>query len=164
MIWIKQTFRRCLRRSCIRRMECRHIIRDERGQYAVWFLLMIPLVLALIGLVVDGGNMYRWYRRAQIAADTAAQAAAHEVDAAHFAATNEVVLEPDAMEVAQYYATRNSGGRVYITQISVSNGMVRVVGQAHVPTIFMRAVGVENMPVGIVAYARPAFGMNVEGQ
>jgi Flp pilus assembly protein TadG len=142
-----------------------HVIQGEHGQYAVWFLIMLPLILALIGLVVDGGNMYRWYRRAQIAADTAAQAAAHEVDAAHFAATNQVILEPDAASVAAYYAGLNSGGRVHVTQVAVMpDNRVRVIARCSVPTIFMRAVGIEQSNVSVVGYARPAFGLNVEGQ
>jgi uncharacterized membrane protein len=138
---------------------------DESGQYLAWFLIMIPLVLALIGLVVDGGFMYRWYRVSQIAADTAAQAAAHEVDAAHFSATNQVILDPDALEVAQYYAGLNSQGRVRVTQVAVTpDNRVRVIARATVPTIFMQAVGIPSVQVGVVGYARPAFGLNEEGQ
>lgn len=141
------------------------VVREEKGQYTVWFLIMLPLVLALIGLVVDGGNMYRWYRRAQIAADTAAQAAAHEVDAAHFAATNEVILEPDALEVARYYAGINSGGRVRVVGVALADGTrVRVICRASIPTLFMRAVGIDHVSVGVVGYAKPAFGLNVEGE
>jgi len=140
-------------------------MRDESGQYLVWFLIMFPLILALIGLAVDGGIMYREYRRAQIAADTAAQAAAHEVDVAHFAATNEVILEADAFAVAQHYAGLNSWGRARVTQVAVlPDNRVRVIAQANVPTFFMRAIGIPSVRVGIVGYARPAFGLNVEGQ
>ena len=140
-------------------------IRGEHGQYAVWFLLLLPLVLVLIGLVVDGGVMYGAYRRAQIAVDTAAQAAAHEVDAAHFAATNEVVLAPGAMDVAILYAGLNAGGSVRVTQVAVTpDGRVRVVARGSLPTVFMRAVGIERVEVRVAGHARPAFGLNEQGQ
>jgi Flp pilus assembly protein TadG len=139
-------------------------LQSESGQYLVWFLILLPLIMALVGLVVDGGFMYSTFRRAQIAVDTAAQAAAHEVDAAHFAATNEVRLSPEAMAVAQEYASINSRNQVYLTSLTVNGDRVQAAGVAVLPTLFMRMVGVEQMRVHVVGYARPAFGLNVEGQ
>jgi len=140
-------------------------LRREEGQYLVWFLMLFPLILALVGLVVDGGFMYVWYRRCQVAADTAAQAAAHEVDAAHFQATGEVVLSEAAWEVAQEFAACNSGGRVEVVLVSVTpDNHVQVAARAHVPTLFMRAFGLDEVAVGISSQARPAFGIIQEGQ
>jgi len=125
---------------------------------------MLPLTLALVGLVVDGGYMVRGYRQTQIAADTAAQAAAHEVDVARFAAGNEIVLAPEAYAVAQRYATANGQGRVQVTSVAVVGDRVRVVCRARLPTIFLRAVGIEGVSVSVAGYARPAFGVNQEGE
>ena len=143
---------------------CRRTVCDQRGQYMVWFLAMMPLTLALVGLVVDGGNMVRWHRQTQIAAHTAAQAAAHEVDVGRFAASNEIVLAPQAHQVAQAYASANSQGRVRVASVAVVGERVRVICRANLPTIFMRAVGIEHVTVSVAGYARPAFGLNREGE
>lgn len=139
--------------------------RDEQGQVLVWFLILIPLIVALIGLVVDGGLMYRWHRRAQIAADVAAQAAGHEIDAAQFKASNQVVLKSSAWEVAQQYATANYAGRtIRVLSVGVINNRIRVICRAQVPTIFMRMIGIEGAQTTVRAQAYPAYGLNVEGQ
>ncbi len=49
-------------------------LRAERGQYAAQYVLILPLLLAFMGLVIDVGNVYVHQRRAQNAADAAASA------------------------------------------------------------------------------------------
>jgi len=52
----------------------KHITRQE-GQQLVHLTLLLPVLLAFLGLVVDGGNVYVHHRLAQDAADAAASAA-----------------------------------------------------------------------------------------
>ena len=54
--------------------------RPQRGQVLVWIVFMLPVLLALIGLVFDGGMMWNQFRRARWVADGAAVAAASEID------------------------------------------------------------------------------------
>jgi len=49
-------------------------LRSERGQYAAHFALLLPLLIAFMGLVIDLGNAYARQRAAQSAADAAAMA------------------------------------------------------------------------------------------
>jgi Flp pilus assembly protein TadG len=48
--------------------------RSERGQYLVQFVLILPALIAFMGLVIDIGNAYAHQRTAQNAADAAAAA------------------------------------------------------------------------------------------
>jgi Flp pilus assembly protein TadG len=47
---------------------------SERGQHMVQFALMLPVLIAFMGLVIDVGNAYAHQRRVQNAADAAATA------------------------------------------------------------------------------------------
>lgn len=49
--------------------------RDERGQVSLWFLALIPALLLMIGLIVDGGGKINAVRQAQSAAGAASRAA-----------------------------------------------------------------------------------------
>src|SRR3989304_3137919 len=51
----------------------------ESGQVLVWTIVMLPLLLALVGLVFDGGMLFVQHRRARWAADGAAVVAASEI-------------------------------------------------------------------------------------
>ena len=51
------------------------LVRDERGQTSVFVLLLIPALIIMVGLVVDGGQKTRADQAAQTAAIAAARAA-----------------------------------------------------------------------------------------
>ena len=51
------------------------LVRDERGQTSILVLLLIPALIIMIGLVVDGGQKTRADQAAQTAAIAAARAA-----------------------------------------------------------------------------------------
>jgi hypothetical protein len=122
----------------------------------------------MIGLVVDGGLILAHYRRAQIAADTAAHAASHQISIEVFMETNQVVLSAVAMEEAIKYARYNShaGQELVINEISIldEGRLVRVTGQASLPTAFMRLVGIPEVNVTVVGKAYPAYGIDEEWQ
>jgi len=65
---------------------------SECGQYLVQTVILLPMMMILVGLVVDGGWMYWQYRRAEIAVNAAAQAASHAIDVEYFRETNQVRL------------------------------------------------------------------------
>ena len=48
------------------------VMQEEQGQAAVWLVILLPVLLALVGLVFDGGMLYAQYRRGRWAADGAA--------------------------------------------------------------------------------------------
>lgn len=133
---------------------------DQEGQYLVYTALILPLMIVLLGLVVDGGFMFRGYRRAVNVASLSAQAASHAVDATHFSSTNRVQLDrARAFNLAQEYAARNSRGEVSLRRVSVWGDRVLVEVEARVPTVFMRIVGISEVRLRAISLARPRYGI-----
>lgn len=146
-------------------MNVSHPARRERGQIAVALALLIPVLVALTGLVVDGGLMLIQYRRGQIAVDSAALAAAAELDEVIFREANEVQLNSgEAYAAALQYGQQNGGGRVAITGVSVAGRQVTVSGQVTAPTLFMRLFGVGTLRFNLSANAELKHGITEEGQ
>ena len=138
---------------------------DKRGQYLVQFVIWFPLLLLMLGMVLDGGMMYWQYRRAHNAVNIAAQAASQCVNIPHFLATNEVILDQaKASQVAQEYATLNSGGQVQIVGVHLHPQWISVRAQATIHTLFLQPAGIGSFTVGAEGRAYPAFGIALEGE
>ena len=140
--------------------------KDERGQALFQTALFLPLLLVVLGLVVDGGLLLTSYRRTQIAADTAAHAASHQISIEVFVESNQVVLGAPAFDKALEYGTTNSYGHLALNTVSILNQgrLVRVTGHASLPTVFMRLVGISSITVPVVGEAYPAYGIEEEWQ
>lgn len=139
--------------------------RDSRGQYLVQTVLLFPLMMLLIGLVLDGGWMYWQYRRADVMVNAAAQASSHAIDINHFRNTNQVRLDQsEAVAVAHDFVQLNRGSNVTVTGIQTSPAQVRVNATARIPTIFLRLAGIPFLDVRVQGVAYPAYGINYEGQ
>jgi Flp pilus assembly protein TadG len=140
---------------------------DDEGQAIVWFAVAMPLVLMLIVLVVDGGQLYLAYIRARNAAELAAQAGAQSVDESVFRQTNEVVLNIDgSLWTMRQYMVLNSGarqGRISTSYVG-HTAYAQVCTQTMVPTLFFRLFGADALPVGACARAYPAHGIRHEGE
>jgi Flp pilus assembly protein TadG len=142
----------------------RRLHHDERGQYLVQFVIIFPIMLILVGLVIDGGLMYWQYRRAEIAVESAAQAASHEIDVDHYRTSNEVVLSPQASVVAHQIAAANTSGQMIVDGVTVAPRQITVHATAHIQTFFFRIFGIASLSMQMQASAYPAFGINGEGQ
>ena len=66
-------------RSCGRRLAGGRRGAQRAGKVLLMFVVLLPALLALCGLVIDGGVLMGTYRRAQHAADAAATAAARDL-------------------------------------------------------------------------------------
>ena len=138
---------------------------DERGQYLVQTVMLLPLMMILVGLVLDGGWMYWQYRRAEIAVAAAAQAASHAIDVEYFRQTNQVRLDTgEAYRAASGYVNINERGQVQVTGIYVGPNRVVVNANAQIHTIFLRLAGISSLAMRVEGQAYPAFGINTEGQ
>lgn len=145
---------------------------DERGQVLYQTALGLTALLVFLGLVVDGGLMLTNYRRAQLTADTAAQAAGHAVSIEVFWNTNAVVLAGEAARNrAEWIVEQNGravlpggGQRDLLSDVQIVAGAnwVRVTGQAHLPTFFMRMFGIPEVVVPVRSVAYPAYGIEQE--
>ena len=133
----------------------------ERGQVLVWTLVLLPLLLALLGLVFDGGLLWVHFRKARWAADGAAVAAASEMDALEFRKTGKVVLGEEALTTAEHYARMNDE-QLHITGVQVIDNVVYVRGWVTVEPVFLKVVGVGDVTFQIRGEERPAWGASVE--
>lgn len=143
--------------------------RAESGQIAVMLVILLPVLLALAGLVVDGGNMFIHYRLGQSIVDDAAYAAATALDeVALVSVANEVTLDPaEACGRASDYAAENStrnGNVLGGISCSVSGANVTISGQVTSPTIFMRILGINQTTFSLTANAELKYGITEEGQ
>gem|GEM_PF-710122 len=139
--------------------------RDDRGQYLVQTVILLPMMMILVGLVLDGGSMYWQYRRAQITVNAAAQAASHAIDVEYFRETNQVRLNSgEAWGVVSGFVNINQRGQMQVTGIFIGNNQVVVDANAQVQTIFFRLAGISSLSMRVEGRAYPAFGINIEGQ
>ena len=143
----------------------RHFHIDQKGQYLVQTVILLPMLMILVGLVLDGGWMYWQYRRAEITVNAAAQAASHAVDVAYFRQTNQVRLDSgEAWNAASGFVNINQRGQMQLTGIYVGSNQVVVDANAQVQTIFLRLAGISSFSMRVEGRAYPAFGINTEGQ
>jgi hypothetical protein len=138
---------------------------DERGQSIVLtLLLLIPILVLVIGLVYDLGNVAAAQTVAQDAADLAAQDAAKQIDVQHFLETQEVILAPDAVWVAAWWVDDMTAGRRQLLQLyTTAQGQIVLQGEVAVETRFLGVVGISVVRRQVVAIARPRFGAQNEG-
>lgn len=138
---------------------------DESGQYLVQTVVLLPMMMILVGLVLDGGWMYWQYRRAEITVNAAAQAASHAIDVDYFRETNQIRLDQgEAWSAASGFVNINQRGQMQVTGIYIGNNQVIVNANAEVQTIFFRLAGISSLSMRVEGRAYPAFGINVEGQ
>ena len=136
----------------------------ESGQVLVWTLVLLPLLLALVGLVFDGGLLWSQYRRGRWAADGAAVAAASEIDPALYAHTGQTKLDPNrAAATARKYALDNNPA-LTLSRVTVNGGQVQVAGTLRVRPAFLGLFGVGPLELMVRGEERPAWGISREGQ
>jgi len=133
---------------------------DEQGQVLIWLLVLLPVLLLMVALLVDGGLMYRAYRLAQMAADAAAHAAAQELDVALYVRTGRVALTPAAAQVAQNIAATNLRGSLTCGAPQVWANQVELICQTDLQPLLLR--GVPPVHVAVRGRARPAWGVSQE--
>jgi uncharacterized membrane protein len=135
----------------------------ERGQVLVWTIVMLPLLLALVGLVFDGGLLWVQYRRARWAADGAAVAAASLIDAEQFARTGQVELMDDANLAARWYARQNDPN-LNVTSTYITDNVIYTNGTTTVEPVFLSIFGVDALRLRVRGRERPAWGIEQAGQ
>ena len=136
---------------------------SERGQVLVWMVVLLPLLLALVGLVFDGGLMWAQFRRARWAADGAAVAAASDIDRELYRDQGMVRLTEQALYTAIYYARENDPN-LSINSLYVLDNVIYVRGQVHVETVFLGLFGVDGFTLSVRGQERPVWGISREGE
>jgi Flp pilus assembly protein TadG len=133
----------------------------DPAQALAWFVVMMPLFLAVIGLAVDGEAVLRAHRRAQGAADGAARTGVGHVLLDHARAQPGApdVLDPTAAEraaadyVAQVYPD------LQVKTAADERHLIVVVTQQVSPT-FLQLVHVTALQVQARSEAQPKGGID----
>lgn len=137
----------------------------DRGSLTVWLLLLLPVLFAFAGLVLDGG---RAISARQDAANLAEQAARGAVDELAAGARNARVgaqflqLDPVAVRnSACGYVAGARPGALCSTAIG-ADGQVQVTVTIQQTTAILRVIGVAQLTASGDGQARPAFGATEE--
>jgi Flp pilus assembly protein TadG len=132
----------------------------EDGQILVLTVIVALALLAILGLVADGGLVLARHRELQGLADAAARAGAAQLDEASYRASNgrTATLNPTHAQAAagRYLRTVRFGGEASITAtpIQVTIGLSEVVR----PIIF-GSVGIGPIRLAVHTVARPRTGI-----
>lgn len=132
-------------------------LRPHRGQALIWVALLMPILLAIVGLALDGGTVFAARRQAQNTADAAARAGAQEIDVARYRATGEVVLDDGwaRYEARRYVAGLGSSDAT----VDITSNQVFVTVRRNVPLSFLKLIGVASVRIDASAVAAPFYGI-----
>ena len=128
----------------------------DGGQVLVMVALMMVGLVAVVGLVSDGGLVFSQRRDLQNVADAAAAAGAMQIDDAAYRADGSVVLdEAMARQAAVGYLAQE--GVTYSVSVGPDRVDVQVSRQA--ATGFLRVLGIDGVTVNATASAVPRYGV-----
>ena len=133
--------------------------RPQSGQVTVLVLGLVIVVMAVIGVAVDGTKAFLYRRTLQSAADGAAVAGAGELDLdSYYSSGGRVVaVRPEAAR-AQALRLLDSRGIRTSVAIDADEASVVVVLRGKVETTFLNLVGISSIPVAVEAAAEPFAG------
>ncbi len=143
-----------------RQIWSRILTRSESGQAAVLVAVILPLLLAIIGLAIDGGVIFTARRELQNVADSAARAGAMQIDEQAYrdsAGANIILDQGAARQVAAQYVA--SQGRGMSAMISAEPERVVVQVSRDAPTSFLRLIGIGTVRISATAPAEVRHGI-----
>lgn len=132
------------------------MMQQQRGQVTVLILGLALVVFAVSGLAIDGTRAFLFRRTLQSSADAASLAAASELDRSAFymSGGRKRILDEEGAEraAARWLSLRGLGAQ---SEIRVEDERVVVVLRDVLPTSFLALVGIDQIPVAVVAAAEP---------
>jgi Putative Flp pilus-assembly TadE/G-like len=149
-------------------MRFRRAVRTP-AQALLWLVMLVPLLLSIAGLAIDGGALLDSRRELQSFADGAARAGATRLDVSRLRASDglDVELDPNlANQAAREYLAESQAVGQHTwdappqAEIEVDGRRVDVLLRAKVHTAFLRIVFIDNVPVGASASAELQFGIH----
>lgn len=137
----------------------RELASDESGQALVLVAIFLLGLVAVAGLVADGGLVLVQRRDLQGDADAAAAAGAMQVDEALYRSSGgeTVALDPGAAEQAAIVTLIGEDGTDYAVRADATRVEVEVSRQA--TTAFLRVLGVTHVEISARSVAEPRFGI-----
>ena len=121
---------------------------------------MMPLFLSMIGLTIDGGQVFDGRRQLQNLADGAARAGATQIDQQAYRASggSSVVLDTGrARQAAADYISRQSS--LVQGTVAADPDLVAVQLSLDTPTSFLRIVGINSVHISAGSSAAPRYGI-----
>ena len=135
---------------------------DERGSVSIFVIGIVVVLMAVAGLVVDGGRAVN--ARAQIMddAEQSARAGANQIDDAAMRSGEPIVLDQDAaaQAAADYLAARGYDPSRVAASADATSISVSVTDT--VPTALLSLVFIKSFEVEGTAVAHPAVGVSTE--
>ncbi len=119
---------------------------NESGQVLPFVAMLLIVLLAMLALVLDGGNLYMHRRSMQNAADAGALAGARV-----FCLDG---TEAEAEAAAQQYTVQRNGAESAVIDADLANRIVEVVARKDVAMTFARVIGIHEVPVAAEAAAK----------
>ena len=126
------------------------ILLNQSGISLTMFVMMMPVIIGLMGLCVDGS--YYLYERIKLdmATDAAARGAVHSLDLNRWRGQREIVLDHQrAVQIIQELLAKNMPGARY-TKVEIPENAKNeciVETEVTVPTFFMKVVGIQQYKV-----------------
>jgi Flp pilus assembly protein TadG len=127
---------------------------DDRGQVTLIVLVFMLVVIALVGVVSDGGQALAQRRELQGLADGAARAGAGALNQDALASTATPQIDPQAAQqaVAQYLAAAGFTGR---PQVSVTAVQISVVLTQSYHLTFDQFIGISSVTLHASSSSSP---------
>ena len=143
-------------------------LRDDRGTLSLFVVIMVPAVVLMAGLLVDGGIAINAKERAADVAQQAARAGANDLDVADLRA-GQVRLAPDACAVALAFVPRYQGIGAKPKGClpgTTGNGqpLITVTVTITVHSQFLGLIGFGTFPESASGSASPVCGVTTGGQ
>lgn len=132
---------------------------DERGQALVLVAIFMMGLVAVAGLVADGGLVFAQRRELQNIADAAAAAGAMQLDANTYRASGggSVTLDAAAARAAANAYLAAEGGLAYAVRVAPTRVEVEVSRSAR--TGFLGVLGIREVTISARAASEPRHGV-----
>lgn len=132
---------------------------DEKGHVTVLILGCVLILMGVLGVALDGTKAFIHRRTLQNAADAAVLAAAGELDAQAYYASDGAVVKLDVKaartRAAEWISKR---GLTAALDVRVDSARVTLVLRDAVSSGFLGLVGIREIPVAVEAAAEPLPG------
>jgi Flp pilus assembly protein TadG len=129
----------------------------------VFFALLLPAFLAVIGLALDGGHLYAERADLQAVADSAARAGAAAIDTSAAGGLRDDPASPPQLDSAEAQARAAAYAEYQGVQpldVVADAGQVTVRVGHSIPTVFLRIVRVNTLWIEARAVAHPRVGVS----
>ena len=136
------------------------LLGEHPGTAIVWVALMLPMLLSIVGVSIDAGLALNTRRQLQDTADSAARAAAEQIDMNAYRASSgaSVVLDSSkARDVANSYLNNLPPGTVSAVNIGQQRAVVQLTRE--MPTTFLKVARIASVRITAIAPATVRYGI-----